>query len=211
MDHPIINALQWRYAVKEFDAAKKVSEDDIRLILESGRLAPSSFGVEAWKFLVIQNSALRDSLRKVAYDQTKVTDASHLILITRRTDVREHIVDELIVRTAAASQKDPSDLDGLRQMVQGAISFMSDADVENWARCQAYIPLGMMVQTAAQLEVDSCPMEGFDKKAVDDLLGLASKQLASVAMLALGYRGSDSAAMRPKVRRPFEEVVEVIV
>ena len=203
----ILGAMRWRYAVKIFDANKPVREEDLRTILESGRLAPSAFGVEPWQFVVVENPEIRARLRTASYDQPKVTDAAHLIVIARRTDAREHIANELVERTAATQGVGTETLDGLRGMVEGSVSRMSDADLDAWVRSQTYIPLGVMVETAALLGVDAGPMEGFDPAAVDEILGLSALHLKSTTMLALGYRGNDPAADRPKVRRPFEEAV----
>lgn len=97
----ILKALGWRYAVKIFDPAKKVADEDFKTILESGRLAPSSLGIEPWKFIVVENVGLREKLRAASYGQPKVTDASHLIVIARRTDARESMVSELMERAMA--------------------------------------------------------------------------------------------------------------
>lgn len=206
MHETILKALQWRYAVKIFDSSKKVAEKDLNTILESGRLAPSSIGLEPWVFLVVENSEIRAKLRAVAYDQSKVTDASHLVVIAYRTDAAA-MPGELIARAAEQEKVAPESLVGLRQMAEGGVSRPNAAE---WLRRQAYIPLGMMLETAALLNVDAGPMEGFDNAKVDELLGLAGKNLASTAMIGFGYRGDDPAAKRHKVRRPFAEVVQVI-
>ncbi len=202
--------MRHRYAVQTFDATKRVSDEDLRTILEAGRLSPSAFGVEPWRFVVVENAEIRAKLREASYGQSKVTDASHLIVIARRTDAREKIVDELIERTAKTQGKDPSELAGLRQMVEGGISAKDDAQLDAWVRAQTYIPLGVMVETAALLGVDSGPMEGFDPAAVDAILGLADQHLTATTMLALGTRGDDHAASRPKVRRAFEEATAFV-
>jgi len=206
----IIKALNWRYAVKEFDKEKKVAEEDIYTILESARLSPSSLGLEPWKFLVIKNPEIRTKLFEVS-NQSKVLDASHLIIITYRTDVAENIARERLERTAKIQNKKIEDFGGLKNMLEGAITAKKSAGtLESWIRSQAYIPLGMMIETASLLGVDDGPMEGFKAEEVDKILGLKDKNLKSVSMLALGYRGKDPASTRPKVRRTFEEVVEFI-
>ena len=210
MNQEILNALKWRYAVKVFDPLKKVSEENMQTILESARLAPSSIGIEAWKFLVIENPDLRVKLRAVCYDQSKVTDASHFVVLTYRTDVREHIANELIERASKIQQVEPSSIDGLRKSVEGGIARKDDVALETWVRSQVYIPLGMMIETSALLGVDACPMEGFDNAKVDELLGLAEKNLKSTSMIGFGYRGEDPASTRAKIRREFNDVVEVL-
>lgn len=204
-----IESLNWRYATKVFDASKNISDQDLQTILEAGRLAPSSFGIEAWKFLVIENPEIRTQLRAVAWDQAKVTDASRLILLCRRTDVKENIANELMERTAKAQNKTLDDLSGYHQMVQGAIEARGEGAAA-WVAAQTYIALGMMIETASMLEIDNCPMEGFDRAKTDEILGLKEKNLASVSMLALGYRGNDPQAQLAKVRRPLEEVAEFV-
>ena len=207
----IISALNWRYAVQGFDATKKVSAEDLNTILEAGRLAPSSFGLEGWKFIVVENPELRAKVSAAGYGQPKITEASHLIVIARRTDAREAIVAERIARTAKIQGVDASALDGFKQMLDGTVASRDDAALDTWMRLQAYIPLGIMMETASLLQVDNAAMEGFDPKGVDEALGLTAKHLTATTLLALGYRSSaDESAARPKVRRAFDEVVEFL-
>lgn len=211
MNETIINALSWRYAVQSFDTSKKVSESDLRTILESGRLSASSFGLEPWKFIVVENPALRTKLAAAGYGQAKITEASHLIVIARRTDARENIVAERIARTAKTQGVTESALDGFKQMLDGTILGRDDAALDTWNRSQTYIPLGSMMEAASLLKIDNAAMEGFDPKGVDEALGLTAKHLTATTMLALGYRSEkDEAAKRPKVRRNFDEVVEFV-
>ncbi|MEI6510790.1 MAG: NAD(P)H-dependent oxidoreductase [Candidatus Uhrbacteria bacterium] len=205
----IIDALNWRYAVKTFDPAKSVSDESFRMILEAGRLAPSSFGIESWKFIVVENPELRAKLRAVSYGQTKVTDATHIVVMAARTDVSA-LAGELVERTARIQGVDAASLDGLKNMVDGYVAGMSAEKALAYAREQTFIALGMMVETAALLGVDSCPMGGFDQAGVDALLGLSAQNLTACSMLAVGYRGDDETASRPKVRRAFDEVVEFV-
>lgn len=205
----IISALKKRYAVKVFDPSKKVNDDDLATILESARLSPSSFGFEPWKFIVVANPDIRAKLRAAGYDQTNITDASHLIVIAQRTEP-DALVDELITRAAAARGKEKSELAGFEKMVAGAMSSVQGEARDRWLKAQTYIPLGIMIETAALLGVDTCPMEGFDPEQVDVILGLKEKHLHAATMLAVGYRGNDPYATSPKVRRAHDEVIETI-
>ncbi|MEK7588989.1 MAG: NAD(P)H-dependent oxidoreductase [Patescibacteria group bacterium] len=203
----IIGALKWRYATQVFDQSKKASEEDIHTILEAARLSPSPFGIEPWKFLVIKNPELRAKVGK----QPKMTEASHLIVITYRTDIVENITKERIERTAKIQNQKIEDLDGLKKSIENTIQKKeSEGILESWIRSQSYIPLGIMIETASLLGIDNGPMEGFDPAHVDEVLGLKEKKLKSLTMIALGYRGEDPAALRPKVRREFDEVIEII-
>ncbi len=202
----IIEALKWRYAVKTFDTTKKASDEDIATIVESGRLAPSAYGLEPWKFILVKNPEIRQKLRAAGYDQTKITDASHLVVIAARTDGTA-VADSLIARTAAAQGKSLEDLAGFSQMLDGAVASHPQA----WLDTQTYIPLGMMMEAASMLGIDNAAMEGFDPAAVGEILGLEAKNLKAVTMLALGYRSEDDAyAALPKIRQAYEDVVEVV-
>ncbi len=207
----IIQALNWRYATKIFDPTKKISDEDLHTILESGRLSPSSSGIEMWKFIVVNDTETRAKLREVSFDQPKVTDASHIIVIAYRTDAETNMIKERLERTAKIQNQKVEDLGGLKGILDMALKYKLDTNtLEPWIASQAYIPLGMMTETASLLDIDNCAMEGFIPSKVDEVLGLKEKNLKSVTMLALGHRGDDGASTRPKVRRPFEEVVEFV-
>ena len=211
MKEQILKALNWRYATNIFDLNKKVSDEDIHTILESARLSPSSFGIEMWKFIVVRNPEIRAKLREAGYGQAKITDASHLVLITYRTDIVGNISKERVDRISKIQNVDPLSLDGLKQMIDGSVEQKSkDGTLEAWIKMQSYIPLGIMVETASLLGVDNAPMEGFSPEKVGEILNLKEKNLKIATMLALGYRGTDPASARAKVRRAFDEVVEFI-
>jgi len=207
----ILKALNWRYAVKVFDKNKKVSDEDLYTILESARLSPSSSGIEMWKFIVVENGEVRTKLREAGDNQPKITDASHLIVLTYRTDTEKNLVKERLERTAKIQNQSIETLGGLKAVLEGGVAkHIKQEDLEYWVKAQAYIPLGMMIYTSSLLGVDAGPMEGFNPEKVDEILGLHEKNLKSVTMLALGYRGEDPASTRPKVRREFEEVIEFV-
>lgn len=209
MQETIIQALTKRHSPQSFDTTKKVESSVLTAILESGRLAPSAFGIEPWKFLVVTDTETRVKLREVSFGQSKVTDASHLIIVARRTDMREQGVSELLARIMKTQEKSVDELSGLKGMVEGFISSQSDIALDTWVKAQTYIPLGMMIETAALLGVDVGPMEGFVPDQVDEILGLKNKHMTATTMLALGYT-EEGVVTRPKVRRPFSEVVEFI-
>lgn len=206
----IIDALKWRYATQIFDMSKSLEEEKLSVILESARLAPSSIGIEPWKFIVVENADIRAKLKAAGFNQPKITDAPVLIVIAYRLDLKENMSKERVERTVKTMNMEASAFDGLKNMIDGSFSGKSQQEVETWAKSQAYIPLGMMVETAALLGVDAGPMEGFDANTVDEILGLKAKHLHATSMIALGYRAEDPAALRPKVRRDFDEVIEFI-
>jgi nitroreductase len=210
MKEQIVEALKWRYAVQVFDSAKKVSEKDLNTILESGRLAPSSYGFEPWKFIVVENPELRLKLREAAYGQAKVSEAAQLIVLAWRTDGRQNIIRERIERTTKTYGVGAEALNDFQNMMQGSIDRQTDDALAADMKAQTYIALGIMMETASLLGIDNAPMGGFDAAKVDEILGLKEKNLSAAVFLALGYHGQDTAAERPKVRRSFSEVVEFI-
>ncbi len=211
MKNTIIEALNWRYATKIFDPNQKISDDDLHTILESARLSPSSFGSEMWKFIVVENKDIRIKLREAGFDQPKITDSSHLVVLTYRIDIVESLSKELVERTTKIQNVDPSVLDGLKGMIDGSIAQkQNNGSLESWIKSQTYIPLGIMMETAALLNIDTCSMEGFMPDKVDEILGLNKKNLKSVTMLSLGYRDAEKDTIRKKVRRDFDDVIEFI-
>lgn len=208
MNTSIIKALNWRYAVKEFDPKKKVSDEDFSEILEAARLSPSSYGLQPWKFIVVNDPGLRKQIRAAAWDQTKVTEASKLIVLTVNKKVNAEYVDHYIAAIAKERGITAESLKGFADMIKGDIAGRSAEGVLAWSSRQVYIPLGIILETAALKNIDACPMEGFDPKKVDEILGLNRLGLGSIAMVAVGYRSDkDTAAKDKKVRFCKEEVV----
>lgn len=212
MTEQILKALAWRYGTKKFDTSKSLSDEMIATILESARLAPSSVGIEPWKFIVVKNPELRQKISDAGYNQDKITNSPYLVVLAQRTDA-ENLADELVERTSKAQGKTKEELQGLYDMAQGSIgtSWRSADNLQGWLAAQTYIPLGFMLQTAAMLGVDAGPMEGFDAVKVDEILGLKEKNLHTVTIVAFGYRSDeDEFATFPKVRREFEDAIEII-
>jgi len=166
----LLTALNWRYATKSFDPTRKLPPETVEALLDALVLTPSSFGLQPWKFLVVDDPALRARLRIESWDQTQVTDASHLVVFTVRDTVTEADVDELLARVMAVRGMAAQALAPLRGMILGFIGGRSEADLFTWNSRQAYIALGQLMTCAALLGVDACPMEGFDGKVLDDEL-----------------------------------------
>jgi len=200
--------LNWRAAVKTFNPEAKLEREQVEQILETMRLAPSSYGLQLWRFVVVDSAELRAKMREVSYDQPQVTDASRLIVIAHRDDVTEQDVDNYIAAVAKTRGQEISDLADYRNSIWGALSRMAKEEKVAWAARQSYIALGFALQAAALMKIDAGPMEGFDTEAVTKLLGLDEKGYQAVAYIALGHRSSDDKyADLPKVRYSSEEVV----
>lgn len=199
----------WRYATKVFDTTKKVSDETINELLDAARLSPSWYGVQPWKFILIEDPSLRQKLRAASYDQSQVTDASHFVVFAAKTGYSEKDVDAYIESTAKLQGVSPSDLTPLREGIMGSIvNRLQGAALANFAMNQTHIALGFFLEAAALKKVDACPMGGFDPAAYDEILGLRELGLHAAVIVAVGYRsGDDKAATRTKSRFPLEEVV----
>lgn len=199
----ILDALQWRYAVKKYDTSKKLEEDKLHTILEAGRLAPSSVGSQPWKFIVISNPELKAKLAPHAYNQPQVTESSHLVVLCAVTDFDEKYVDSHIDLTAGVKWISAEDLVWYKNMLMGMTG-----STANRLKHQVFIALGMMLLTAAELNVDASPMGGFSSEGIDEAMGLKEKGLTSVVLMGLWYRSADdAAATQPKVRWPEDKVI----
>lgn len=205
----IIKALEWRYATKKFDPAKKVPEKDVEELLEVLRLAPSSFGLQPWKFLVIKNPQIRQKLCEAAWNQPQVTDASHLIVLCARTDVDEKFVKHFVEAIAQTRKVPVESLNGYQDIMVGSMSSKTEQVRIDWSKKQVYLALGMLLEAAALNGIDAAPMEGFDPQKYDEILNLKNEHATTAVLCALGYRAEDDpAAKQAKVRFPKEEVVE---
>lgn len=202
-----IEKLHWRYATKKFDPERKVSLKDLETLLEALRLSASSYGLQPYEVFVIQDPEVRSKLKPAAFNQPQITDASHLLVFAYRTDIDEHYLDNFIKNNSVTRNQPEEDFKGLRDMITNSVLTFSDEDKETWASRQAYIALGNLLSAAAQIEVDACPMEGFNPVEFDELLDLRSKNLKSVALTTLGYRSkNDDLQEAKKVRKSKEEL-----
>jgi nitroreductase len=203
----VVTALKWRYAVKQFDAAKKIPAETWAALEASLVLTPSSFGMQPWKFFVVETPALREQLVPHAWGQRQVADASHLVVMAIKSPVTDTDIDRHLERLAELRATPVAAFAGLRKMIVGFKNspvFSSD----EWAAKQVYIALGQFMGLAALLGVDTCPMEGFVPSKFDELLGLPALGYKSCVLVAAGYRSADDKyAAQPKVRFPASEVV----
>lgn len=204
----LLEQLNWRYATKQFDPARKISEKDWSSLEEALRLTPSSGGLQPWNFVVVTDPAVRAKLLPAAYGQAQVTDASHLVVLTAKKNLTEADVDAFIGYVAKTRGIPTESLAPYRGMlVSGIIQTMDENARAAWARNQVYIALGNLLTSAALLGIDACPMEGFDRARFDEILGLNARGLASGVIAAVGYRlPEDKYASAPKVRFPREQI-----
>ena len=205
----LLDKMQWRYAAKKMDVTKAVSQDKVNRIIEAARMAPTSSGLQPFEVMVVTNKDIRTQIQAVAHNQAQVTEGSHLLVFAAWDTYTADRINHMFDLTNAERGGTNEGWENYRQMLLKSYP-ARDAQVnfEHAAR-QTYIGLGAALIAAAFEEVDSTPMEGFDPKSVDDILGLAAKGLRSVALLPLGYRakGQDWLENLKKIRRPVSEFV----
>ena len=214
----ILNALNFRYACKEFDINKKISEDDFNVILESARLSPSSFGFEPWKLIIFDNINLRNKIKPFCWGAQKQLDtANHYIIILARNGKDMRYSSDYIKETMGDLQKSSLEIiktrvERLKQFQEANFNPDNEEILFQWACRQTYIILANMMMSASLLNIDSCPIEGFDIKEVEKILieeNILDKEHFGISfMVAFGYRVSNPDKQRN--RREIGEVVKLI-
>lgn len=207
----ILEKLEWRYATKKFDATKKLDKDKLNRILRATSLSASSYGLQPYKVLVIEDATVREKLKAVSYGQPQITDASQLIVFVRYSDLSEKHVDQFIRNIATTRSVEVEALAGYSGLMKQVVANLDETKAGIWTSKQAYLALGTLLTAAAAEGVDACPMEGFDAAQYDEILGLKEKNLATVVIAAIGYRAADDEMQHAKkVRKSLDELVEVI-
>ncbi|MGB7412879.1 MAG: NAD(P)H-dependent oxidoreductase [Thermosynechococcaceae cyanobacterium] len=208
----IIERLNWRYATKKFNPDQKIPDDVWHALEQSLVLAPSSFGLQPWKFFVVRNPEIRQQLVEPSWGQTKVAEASHLVVLAIKTDINASDVDSYIDRIAEVRQMPKDKLEGMENMIKGYLKeppFPLQPD--KWSAKQVYLALGFFLYSAAMLGIDTCPMEGFLPDKFDEILGLPEQGYSAVVLCTAGYRAEDDrTADMAKVRYETEKVVQYI-
>lgn len=205
----LINALNWRYAVKRMNG-EKVPQEKLNNILEATRLSASSMGLQPYKVFVIENEELRKKLQPAAYNQPQIVESSHILVFAAYNDITEKDVQDYINHIAEVRNVSLESLEGFKNSMLGIVYNKTREEKHQWSARQTYIAFGTAIVAAAIEHVDATPMEGFDPAAVDELLHLPGQGLRSVTMLALGYRDAnkDSLAKAKKVRKDKKELIE---
>lgn len=202
----LINSLEWRYACKRMNG-QPVPQEKLDTILEAIRLAPTSMGVQPFSVLVISDPELRKQIQPIAYNQPQIMESSHLIVFAIWDNVTAEHIDAYINHVAAVRQVTVESQQGFKDMLTNALLNQTPEQQQQWAARQAYLAFGVGITAAAAEQVDATPMEGFNPAGLDEVLGLSSKGLKSVCMLALGYRDTENDWLQklPKVRRSKEQ------
>jgi nitroreductase len=208
----LLDALQWRYATKVFDATKKIPADLWSALEQALVLTPTSYGLQPYHFLVVQDAAKRAALLPHSWGQKQVVDCSHYIVFTARTEMKDADVTKLISRISAVRGVPAESMTPYwNMMISDVVNGPRGKHAHEWAARQAYIALGGLMTAAAVLGVDACPMEGLVPAEYDKILQLEGTGYKTVVALALGYRAAgDKYASLAKVRYETADLVKVV-
>lgn len=203
----LLDALNWRYGVKQF-SDEKVSAEELQTLLEATRLSPSAYGLQPYKIIVIESKALRAQLVPFSYGQNKVLESSHLVVFAAANQADDALVDRYINKYLSVTNQDYSAISGYADHMKSALAAKTTAQQQEWAKQQAYIALGNFVTSAALLQIDACPMTGIDVAGYDQVLGLTELGLTTTVICPIGRRyQDDQQAHRPKVRFDYDDII----
>jgi nitroreductase len=201
----LLNHLNWRYATKKFDPVKKVERKHLQYLSEAVRLSASSYGLQPYKVMIIQNDEIRKLLKEASWNQAQITDASHLFVFCIHQDYPLQEIDNYFSLIQDVQNADSKSLNGYKNSLKTLFQQKTPEEKRQWAARQVYIALGSLLIACAELKIDACPMEGFEKDRYDEILGLREQGFRSVVIAAVGYRSTeDDASKRKKARKPRE-------
>jgi nitroreductase len=207
----IIKQLNWRYAVKKYDANKKIPNETLTILKETVRLSPSSRGLQAFQIMEIDSKEMREKLAQASGNPSQILDSSNLFVFCAKTAVEHEYVDLIVETIASNRQQKIEDLNGYKFSVLNHVSQLSKEELTEWNSKQCYIALGFLLESAALMEIDATPIEGFNKEGFNSILNLDEKHLTSVVVCALGYRSSEDhyqhlSKTRKSIAHFFEKV-----
>ncbi|NBV08412.1 MAG: NAD(P)H-dependent oxidoreductase [Flavobacteriia bacterium] len=207
MNNTLIQSLEWRYATKKFNPEKHVSEEDFQTLLASIRLTPTAFGLQPFKVFNITNEADRARLKEIAFNQSQVVDASHVLMLCSYTELNDAYLDNHFEWMAASRNVSIEKLDGFKNHVKSYVASLNAEQCANWTSKQAYLVLGQLLQTCALMGIDATPMEGFNAKMANEYFKLSEESLQAVLLCPIGYRDeNDPYLSNPKFRKPLDQI-----
>lgn len=197
----------WRYATKKFDANRIISDAELELLQEAIQLSTSSYGLQLLKVFIIKNPAVRAELQPASWGQQQIVDASHLIVFANYTKYSEDDINEYIRLVTETRSLQADSLVAYSDFMKGTLHGLSETDFQTWTAKQTYLALGNLLNAAAELKIDVCPMEGFDSKQYNEILGLNALNLSASLVAPIGYRSVDDATQsQKKVRKSISDL-----
>jgi nitroreductase len=206
-----IERLNFRYATKKFNPSKELNNEQIEDLKKAIQLSASSYGLQPYEILIIKDKKLRQKLKEVSYNQSQITDSSHLIVFCAKTQLDESYLDSFINNISETRNIPVEDLKGMRDAISGSVLQFDQITQQQWSEKQAYIALGNMLSAVAHFGYDACPMEGFENEKYNDILELDKKNLHATVIAPVGYRSEDDTLQHmEKVRKPQNELFTTI-
>ncbi|MBI6119944.1 NAD(P)H-dependent oxidoreductase [Salegentibacter maritimus] len=203
--------LNWRYATKKFNPEKSLSEEQVEYLQKSIQLSASSYGLQPYEVFVVTDKETKEKLKEAAWNQSQLTDASHVFIFAGLKKLNENYIDSYLENISKIREIKVQDLSGLKDMLTSNIVDKPEEQQKIWAQKQAYIALGNLLSAAAHLKVDTCPMEGFDAGKVDEVLGISGTNLTTAVIATAGYRSDeDQMQHAKKVRKQENELFHLI-
>lgn len=204
----ILDALEWRYAVKKFDDKASLTEQQILEVKNAFNLSASSYGLQPYKMIVVQNPDLKEKLVPASYGQKQISQSAALLVFAVRTDFGMDYIDRYFDLVSETRKISMDQLSAYKNFVKGVFEKKSKEEINTWAVKQVYLSMGHMLATLALMKIDSCPMEGIDPSAYDQVLGLEEQGLKTVVAMPIGVRDQeDPVALLPKVRKDISEII----
>lgn len=202
-----LNNQNWRYATKKFDASKKVSPEDLHTLKEAIRMSSSSYGLQPYKIIIVENPELRAQLQPACWGQSQIVDASHLFIFANDTNVGDDAINNFL-NTISETRETPIEaLTGYGDFMKSKITTLDPEVKKVWTSKQTYLALGNLLNAAAELKIDITPMEGFDPAQVNQILGLDKLNLNASLIATVGYRHQeDTTQFYKKVRKSQEDL-----
>lgn len=198
---------KWRYATKKFDASKKISNEDFETLKEAIQLSTSSYGLQPYKILIIENPEVRAQIQPAAWGQTQIVDASHLLVFANITNFGETEIDNYINLMSETRGISVESVKGYADFMKMKITGLPEEQRNIWTSKQTYLALANLMNAAAELKIDVTPMEGFEPEKVNEILGLPAKGLNASLLATIGYRHEEDATQHyAKVRKPINEL-----
>lgn len=202
-----IESQNWRYATKQYDASKKISQQDLATLTDAIQLSVSSYGLQPYKVLVIEDLEIRNKLKEVAFNQSQITDASQLIVFATINDVGDNEIDSFVKNIADTREIPLESVEGYGSYMKSIINGLTPEQKQIWASKQTYLALGNLLNAAADLKIDATPMEGFIATSFDEILDLKKLNLSTSVIATIGYRHEDDQMQHfKKVRKSKEEL-----
>lgn len=197
----------WRYATKKFDATKKISDEDLTILKEAMRLSSSSYGLQPYKIIIVENEDLRKAIQPVAWGQSQVVDASHLIIFANETNFGNDGIDRYIKNMTETRGIAVENVQGYVDFMKMKINALPEEARNIWTSKQTYLALANLLNAAAELKIDVTPMEGFEPEKVNEILGLPALGLNATLLATIGYRHEEDATQHyKKVRKSNEDL-----